>query len=232
MRITSGGNVGIGTNTPLGRFDVYRAAGLSGTAAIVISSGESPSRNWSLATDVVTDGDFAICVSTTTGGTPSPTAGNTKFYVTKGGDIGIGGTGAASQRLRTVGASNTSDDYSLVCAKLNGTSTMLIRNDNYAYIAAASWAYGSDLRMKENISDVENGLEIVLKMKPKHFDYIDGQKDNLGFIAQDIEEIIPQAVSISNEETGMLALKTDFLVPYLVKAIQELQAQITELKNK
>jgi hypothetical protein len=232
LTITSDGNVGIGTNSPLGRFDVYRAAGLSGTAAIVISSGESPSRNWSLNTDVVTDGDFAICVSTTTGGTPSPTAGNTKFYITKVGDVGIGGTGAVSQRLRTVGASNTSDDYSLVCAKLNGTSTMLIRNDNYAYIAAASWAYGSDLRMKENISDVENGLDMVLKMKPKHFDYIDGQKDNLGFIAQDIQEIIPQAVSVSNEESGMLSLKTDFLVPYLTKAIQELKSQNDALQSR
>ena len=90
--VTTNGNVAIGTSTPLGRFDVYRAAGLSGTAAIVISSGESPSRNWSLNTDVVTDGDFAICVSTATGGTPSPIAGNTKFYLTKGGNAYFGNT--------------------------------------------------------------------------------------------------------------------------------------------
>ena len=69
---------------------------------------------------------------------------------------------------------------------------------------------------------------MVLKIKPKQFDYIDGQKNNIGFIAQDIQEIIPQSVSISNEETGMLALKTDFLVPYLVKAIQEMNTKLDE----
>jgi len=92
VTILKGGNVGIGASSPKGRFDVFRAAGDSGTAAIVISSGESPSRNWSLNTDVVTDGDFAICVSTATGGTPSPSAVNTKFYLTKGGNVGIGTT--------------------------------------------------------------------------------------------------------------------------------------------
>ena len=95
--------------------------------------------------------------------------------------------------------------------------------------------------MKENISNVENGLNMVLKMKPKHFDYINGTKNNLGFIAQDIQEIIPQAVTIT-ENTNMLGLKTDFLIPYLVKAVQEivdkydnkisiLEAQIEELKS-
>jgi hypothetical protein len=57
-------------------------------------------------------------------------------------------------------------------------------------------------------------------------------KDNLGFIAQDIEQIIPQAVSISDKESGMLSLKTDFLVPYLVKAIQEQNQTIQELSNR
>jgi hypothetical protein len=67
-------------------------------------------------------------------------------------------------------------------------------------------------------------------MKPKHFDYIDGSKDNLGFIAQGVQKIIPQAVSITDQEKGTLGLKTDFLVPYLVKAIQEQQTIIEDLK--
>ena len=109
---------------------------------------------------------------------------------------------------------------------------MYVRNDGAGYLKASAWSYGSDLRIKENISNVENGVEMVLKMKPKHFDYIDGQKNNLGFIAQDVQEIIPQAVSISDEKTGILALKTDFLVPYLVKAIQELKAENDTLKSR
>ena len=155
-----------------------------------------------------------------------------KMRITSVGDVSIGHPGASGQRLRVQGASTGSSDYGLVVANSSTASTMLVRNDGYGFLLASSWAYGSDRRMKENILDVENGVDMVLKMKPKHFDYINGQKDNLGFIAQDVQEIIPQAVSISDEKTGMLALKTDFLVPYLVKAIQEQQSQIKELQTE
>jgi len=85
MTIT-GSNVAIGTVNPLGKLDVYRAAGLSGTAAIVISNGEAGGgRNWSLSTEVINEGDFAICQSTTNGGTPAPIAANTKLYINGGG---------------------------------------------------------------------------------------------------------------------------------------------------
>jgi len=106
-----------------------------------------------------------------------------------------------------------------------GTPNFYVQANGSGYLLGSAWTYGSDFRMKENIFDLDNGIEMVLKMKPKHFDYIKGTKNNIGFIAQDIQEIIPQAVSIT-EKTGMLGLKTDFLLPYLVKAIQELNEKL------
>ena len=50
-----------------------------------------------------------------------------------------------------------------------------------------------------------------------------------GFIAQEIEEIIPHAVVSDNE---FLALKELQIIPYLAKAIQELSKQVTDLKNQ
>ena len=89
--VKGNGNVGIGTPSPLGKLDVYRAAGGSGTSAIVISNGEGGGgRNWGLSTEVVTAGDFAILQSTTNGGTPSPTSTNVKFYINPSGNVGIG----------------------------------------------------------------------------------------------------------------------------------------------
>ena len=70
------------------------------------------------------------------------------------------------------------------------------------------------------------------KLKPTKFDYKNGLKNNIGWIAQDVQEVIPEAVSIGDEKTGMLALKSDFIVPYLVKAIQELKNELETLKNK
>jgi hypothetical protein len=45
-----------------------------------------------------------------------------------------------------------------------------------------------------------------------------------------VQEVIPEAVSVISEENDQLTLKSDFIVPYLVKAVQEQQVQIEELK--
>jgi hypothetical protein len=157
---------------------------------------------------------------------------NERMRITSGGNVGINYAGDASTRLAVFGVGTTSGTFGFLVANSAGTTSMWVKDNGDGYLRASAWAYGSDIRMKENISDVENGLDMVLKMKPKHFDYINGQKNNLGFIAQDIQEIIPQAVSISDEKTGMLALKTDFLVPYLTKSVQELSQKLDELSAK
>jgi hypothetical protein len=97
-----GGNVGIGTTSPLGKFDVYRPAGASGTAAIVISNGEANGKNWAISTEVVDGGDFALLQSATTGGTPTPTVANVRFIINNSGNVGIG-TITPSQRLSIYG---------------------------------------------------------------------------------------------------------------------------------
>jgi len=108
----SNGRVGIGTTSPLGKLDIFRAAGQSGTAALVLSDGEtggSAGRNWALSTEVVGVGDFAILESTAAGGTPAPTSSNVKFYIDINGNVGIGTTTPAftldiTGTLRTTGA--------------------------------------------------------------------------------------------------------------------------------
>ena len=175
---------------------------------------------------------------------PSNTAtGLARLIITSGGNVGIGtGSAQAAYQLRVKSnfdngiylsaGTGTTDNAFYIDTKDEQTTLFRIQGDGYGYLAANAWVYGSDLRLKENISDVENGIDMVSKMKPKHFDYIDGQKNNLGFIAQDVQKIIPQAVSVADEKKGTLGLKTDFLVPYLVKAIQEQQTIIEDLKAR
>jgi hypothetical protein len=91
----------------------------------------------------------------------------------------------------------------------------------------------SDERRKENIEICNYGLNEVLQLIPKKFNFkIDERKIvNLGFIAQDVLPIIPESVQadIDNEEE-YYAMNYSNLVPVLVKAIQEQQSQIEELK--
>ncbi|MEK7662331.1 MAG: tail fiber domain-containing protein, partial [Patescibacteria group bacterium] len=103
--------------------------------------------------------------------------------------------------------------------------TYKLNIDGTGYLNTSAWVYASDIRLKENINYLGGGLDKILQLKPAKFDYIVGEKNQLGFIAQDVQGVIPEAV-IFNEGSGMFGLKSDFIVPYLVNAVKELNAKI------
>ena len=81
----------------------------------------------------------------------------------------------------------------------------------------------SDARLKTNIVDTQiDALNVLSKIDLKSFDWIDsGEHIEVGIIAQQLQEIEPRLVHV-NERTGLLSIKTDKLIPYIIKAIQEL----------
>ena len=81
----------------------------------------------------------------------------------------------------------------------------------------------SDARLKENITDTSGGLEKVNAVNVYNFDWIDGKKNQTGFIAQQVQEEIPEAVI---ENNGILTLAYDKLFPYLWQAVKELSQKI------
>jgi hypothetical protein len=92
-------------------------------------------------------------------------------------------------------------------------------------------AYTSDARMKTKVADVQNGLEAVMKLNPIKFKWtreLENSKTITGFTAQNVGDAIPDAVFNSWEDEELGDVKSyyqDYLVPYLVKAIQELKAE-------
>lgn len=90
----------------------------------------------------------------------------------------------------------------------------------------------SDRRMKTNIQDAEfSALDIIQAIQTYSFDWKkDGRHENLGFIAQQLETVNPDFVSVSPID-GHYSTKDMKLIPYLVKAIQELSEQIDQLKG-
>jgi hypothetical protein len=101
---------------------------------------------------------------------------------------------------------------------------------------SSSWATTSDQRIKENIVDVTNGLAKIVALRPVEFDYKIGEKaHDVGFIAQEYETVFPEQIieqSAGGEEIKALTNNEPVkgiqqnLVPYLVKAIQDLNAKI------
>jgi hypothetical protein len=69
-------------------------------------------------------------------------------------------------------------------------------------------------------------------MRPVHFKWISNNKQGIGFIADELQEVVPQAVTgHANGETYQ-GVDASFVVPYLVSAVQELHDQILELKEE
>jgi trimeric autotransporter adhesin len=93
----------------------------------------------------------------------------------------------------------------------------------------------SDITLKENIKPLETGLDEVMKLQPRRFDWKNGDGKNIaGFVAQEVEEILPDLVSDYkyNDEETKKSLKMGDMIPTLVKAIQELKAEVDKLKQE
>jgi hypothetical protein len=95
----------------------------------------------------------------------------------------------------------------------------------------------SDEKYKYNILPINYGLNTILQLNPVNFQWIKGEENDLGFIAQDVAEIIPEAVD-TNWNSDLL-MRYESIIPILTKAIQEqntlikaLEQRIINLENK
>lgn len=97
--------------------------------------------------------------------------------------------------------------------------------------AGTSWAAISDERQKKNIKSLEYGLEQIEALRPVRFDYKTEESEEskrLGFIAQEVKSFVKEAVQ-GSDETEYSVTSSDF-IPILVKAIQELKAELDAVK--
>ena len=90
----------------------------------------------------------------------------------------------------------------------------------------------SDYRTKKNIKPLENGLDRVCKLKPVKFDWKLNNETTEGFIAHEVQDIFPEAVSGEKDGEDMQGMDYGRITPLLVAAIQELKAEIEILKSK
>lgn len=96
--------------------------------------------------------------------------------------------------------------------------------------------YSSDIRLKENISNIGEPLEKLSYINGVEFDWIpkegihSNEGHDIGVIAQEIEKILPELVT--TRENGYKAVRYEKIVALLIEAVKEQQSQIDELKNK
>jgi hypothetical protein len=122
-----------------------------------------------------------------------------------------------------------------------GSGTYRFRVADSGNVTNTNNSYGaiSDIKLKENIVDASPKLNDLLKVKIKNFNYIGSEEKQLGVIAQELEKVFPSMIEIHNDKDGegndlgttTKSVKYSVFVPMLIKAIQEQQAQIEELKQ-
>ena len=109
--------------------------------------------------------------------------------------------------------------------------------------AAIAWTFTSDERDKKNIEDLNIGLDFINQLKARKFAWemrnsdVDKGKEASGFISQEVLQVVNDnnaaytgLVDTSNPEQYTLAATN--LIPILVKAVQELSAEVAALKAK
>ena len=254
MRITAAGNVGIGTSSPARTFTLYATTPVfqftnptTGTTSNDGTQFFQSAENFSLELqdngyfNIYTGGSERMRITSAgnvlVGTTSLPYYGKFNSYINDGNSAGrfVGGPSQGDSNIVLMvdkySSTNTTSQW-FIGFTINNQSVAsgVITANGASQAAFGSW---SDGRLKENIVDLPNQLSNILALRPVEFDYIEseGGGHQTSFIAQEFEEIYPDAVG--QRPDGMKTLtgwgKTEAI---LVKAIQELSAKVSLLENK
>ena len=119
------------------------------------------------------------------------------------------------------------------------------------YAAGNITAYSSDVRLKENIVTIDNALNKLQKIRGVYYDWKDIVDDlgfnpidrhDIGVIAQEVGEVIPQAIKPAPFDTGCdgksesgenyVTVQMEKIIPLLIEAIKELNVKVETLESK
>ena len=229
LTISSGGNVGIGTDSPSGKLHIASSGGADG---LRLNAGTSSS-------------NFAIIANNQ--------ADNATLFYVKGdgdafftGDVLIGTTTVTSVSKLQLTSSNAFYgfvDRALVSNIGNPAGFFNSAGANVGGIAtnntSTTYATSSDYRLKENVTPITDALSRLNQLKPSRFNFI-GYADNAvdGFIAHEVQDIVPEAISGEKDalnEDGTpdyQGIDQSKIVPLLTAAIKEQQTIIEDLKSR
>lgn len=162
-----------------------------------------------------------------------PFDGTADIIISDTGSGGIAGTGIIYIADDNITSATTYIPYlfntSGSADTLTISSSSLTFNPAIGQLSTTSFNSTSDRRKKEDIEELNYGIDTLLKLQPKQFKFISSQQKSIGFIAQDMIEIMPEVVSIDDE--GYMGINYSIITAMLVKSIQELKKEIEILKG-
>ena len=176
----------------------------------------------------VTLGDSSLAWSRVTLPSNSQINGSLVTYVN-----GIGGVGTSSARWGSMYSINldASGDVTLGnttadSITINGT----VSDFTAGVITATELVATSDARLKSNIQDVTNAMDVINSLQGVEYDLIETGEHSMGVLAQELIEVAPALVK--TRENGNYAVNYSGLSAFFVEAIKEQQVQIKEQKEQ
>lgn len=226
LKVISNGNVGIGVANPQRKLHMNDELLLGPKTGVPYAEGIKFTRSQNFPTNPA-EWAFDTDGSGFNIWKPYPSAnfGNFKFFIADAtGNVGIN-TGTPSYKL-----------------DVNGT------------FRCYGFTNSSDSRLKSNVKEIKNALDIILKLAPKTYDLTipnndqstadkakqTGKESNkvkpevllnqAGFVAQELKTVLPNLVTEDNK--GYLGINYIGLIPYLIQSIKEQNKQIQELQSQ
>ena len=249
-------NVGIGTASPIANLDI-----LGDEEALVVRTGDSGRvgialKNTTTGSDVnFTDGfilkldsdESAHIIQSHDNYMAFHTNGSERMRILSGGAVCIARTSVLSPTAKLVVSAaadggttpamsvqantSTSSGSVIVFHSGDGGECGSIGMSDLNAANAVAFNTSSDYRLKQKVKTLPNGLDRVNQMKPVEFEWKKTKDKSEGFIAHELQEICDYAVMGEKDGDRMQQVDYAKITPILVKAVQELSAEVEKLKN-
>ena len=242
------GNVGIGTTSPAAKLHIRNTL-LGDTGMVIENTNNAQNLDIDFYSNVgITQGRIRYQEGSGSFEINPNVSGGSPFTITYGGNVGIGTTnpnsgaklevqadsnGAAGIAMRHTGA-NSGNLWRMY---MRGNSDLVISTASSVGVqlvfGQTSWQAESDESLKNNISELGPVLDKVKNYRCINYSLISNEMTEanaVGFIAQDWASDFPNIVS--SDEDGKLSMKYTETIPVLMKAIQEQQTIIEDLKSR
>ena len=251
LRINSSGNVGIGTASPSQKLTVFSDDVLGG---VLVTGSNAPC----IRLNDTTDGTSYSAVFAQNGGVlylsadSLNTAANSSMRfevdqteclrIDSSGNVGINKTSPdtslhilqkaadANNGLKIQEDASASKYYRTLYVDSNGILRFNNGSNEATITLAGSFVNASDSRLKKDITEIKYGLNEVMESMPRSFKRVDVAGEYFGFIAQELKNVLPEAVSDDSE--SQLGVDYGSLVAVAFKAIQELKSENDSLKSR
>ena len=232
MRITSAGNVGIGTSSPSAKLDVNGTVTLRGTtfygSSAVCNIGADATQLFLRGANIAFQ---------------DASASTTRMYLNSSGNLGIG-TATPGYKLEVAGDVRVASGGDLRISAAATGNDVAMYNDNgdlywnngiaLMYLSATGsltatgniTAY-SDARLKTDLTRIEGALDKIEKLAGYTFTRTDSGERQTGLLAQDVQKVLPEAVV----EGEYLSVAYGSMLGLVVEAINELRAEVKALKK-